>query len=573
MEERDYIVLKENRHDDAKDALMEKKIYYSANYLWCPCCKRRSSYDMAMENGSNWLKENGYEVEQDSYWADSVLKCNSCGHVFKVNAKNNLENIDIASYEKSHLATDTYPVKNGQNRIYENVGYDKKKKKLSIMASFMQLIPGETLIPEIFIRKLILHLDTGKAFYVTDKRPDRRKCFGSHAKSTIVNISNTHYASMWYFSNELAEFFLEKYLEFKNVDRSDYEIFANSGYKGGYGNEDAFLFCIQHNCHPNLVYSYDSYSGRKDILLERNYHNMHELYRYYPKDLIDTETVFQNAVKGLRVPSSKKFMKEYRADILKIQYAYRLKKMGFKDINLIYALMQTELPVSYDELQEKVLFTKKLIATNGEKNACRKILAVISAQWWIFKDAARSYARIMNHDETLIPPKVFCNNLKDIHDILSKISVKIQYANKEITYNNTERQLEASINSISFVLAQDTNELIRIGSDMHICVGDYRDSALNKSCTIISMKKDNQYVGCLELNKNSLIQAKSFANKMLCNEEADALEEWVSQKRILTYGCYDYENLRRESNGYNRDYHQLELDDDGYVVRREALPF
>lgn len=98
----------------------------------------------------------------------------------------------------------------------------------------------------------------------------------------------------------------------------------------------------------------------------------------------------------------------------------------------------------------------------------------------------------------------FSRSIRDLHDIYSKEMRKIRNPNEKIPKNKDISNMfkDVSINDITYRMAKDTDELVRVGAIMDICVGGYGKRAVAKGCFIVvGYNKDNIPVTCIELSK------------------------------------------------------------------------
>ena len=105
------------------------------------------------------------------------------------------------------------------------------------------------------------------------------------------------------------------------------------------------------------------------------------------------------------------------------------------------------------------------------------------------------------------------------------------FENKNITYSDEEKSLEWENEGYKFCLPEDTNRLVDIGSKMNICVGHlYRDKAVNKECTIVYAKKEDEYELCIEVSKHNnrfrLVQRSSFNNSDPHGNDMAIFKQW-----------------------------------------------
>ena len=117
------------------------------------------------------------------------------------------------------------------------------------------------------------------------------------------------------------------------------------------------------------------------------------------------------------------------------------------------------------------------------------------------------------------------------------------FENQEISYTPEEKELNWDNSGYTFLLPEDTNRLLDIGSKMNICVGHlYRDKAINKQCTIVYAKKADDYELCIELHKASnnrfiLIQTSAFSNHVPQGKLLEVFNQWCRVKGIWLDYC------------------------------------
>jgi hypothetical protein len=125
-----------------------------------------------------------------------------------------------------------------------------------------------------------------------------------------------------------------------------------------------------------------------------------------------------------------------------------------------------------------------------------------------------------------------------IHDRLSSLLKKIKTENQMIPFSDIEKNWEEQIEDYNFALPKYTHELIDIGETLKICVGSYGFRALAKNCTIISIKKENKWHGCIEVYENRLLQVKMYRNNKPDGEIKKIVESWA-KKHNLNPNCRD----------------------------------
>lgn len=269
----------------------------------------------------------------------------------------------------------------------------------------------------------------------------------------------------------------------------------------------------------------------------------------------DNITIFFNKLfSNIKLPNVKILRKLMINDMRNISHIYNLRKIGFKDVNIIKNLLCNiwgEILIS-DYVEGMPIFTKDMIKAKGEYNAYQKIKADMEKNIYIYKyvDIEMMYVRIknLNIENNEAFTYSFSGNLQEIHDELALIFPKITQKNIPIKYNDSDDILIQSINDYEYNLPQDTHTLIDIGNEMGICVGSYDKRALNRECIIVSVKHNNKYVGCIELSpKYKLKQAKTKYNYLFDtdNNLLLSLEKWITNCNIDATNCYDYEKAKR----------------------------
>lgn len=192
------------------------------------------------------------------------------------------------------------------------------------------------------------------------------------------------------------------------------------------------------------------------------------------------------------------------------------------------------------ELSFNTAYLTELIRVHGESavvNAlCKRPDKRDVENIRLYRDTYRNYERIIS----AVPDYKLPNNrlrLKDLHDKIAKDANKIKVKPVNYVYEDDfiERFDNKTINGILFTVAKSNKELIKIGSEMGICVGGYDNRVQSGSLFIISMSKDNEYIGCIEVDNNStIVQAKKRRNAHICSntEEQDALITYANETKL-----------------------------------------
>ena len=279
-----------------------------------------------------------------------------------------------------------------------------------------------------------------------------------------------------------------------------------------------------------------------------------------------------------RLPKTKTFKKLVARDILNALKMETFRAYGFSKVDLLerFCAIEDKDIVFNNYYYEKVerankcKFLRQLIKSRGEVVT----MGLLQSQHaHLLMDTAYMYIKILPHG--VLTNDDLKGNLKEIHDRLANIEANIRHANVEIPYSPKEKTLEGEFDGIVFKLAADTHTLIRVGQQMHICVGSYDERAMLKSCTIVVGYKDEKPVICIELSGTSknLVQAKAFANNLVQGNNALALKKWVESNGIDADSNCDYKHIKAGNILFdetqfiksNHDYHGLEVDENGNV--------
>ena len=290
----------------------------------------------------------------------------------------------------------------------------------------------------------------------------------------------------------------------------------------------------------------------------------------FKKNFTDLD-VYNRIKKKINVNfSGKKFKKlMYKYPVSTWLNCILFEKYGMKDVNCLYRMIESNTLIFYQDkmfTKDFVQFIKKYIATCGEVSVANalsdknNIIALL--------DAYTYYGNLSSCKESAVY-KLFHNSVKKTHDdmqeyynkyvnarsrvrdlkyIMQKdewlknrslseaeekdekrnIMIKLEkLRNNKITYSRSETRLEDKIDDIMFYLPPDTNHLLEAGSSMHNCVGsNYRIHALHHECVIVLMKKDDKFVGCIEVNDGKIRQALGPCNASLKDDALSAFLSW-----------------------------------------------
>ena len=595
----DFLTIKDNRKDAIKE--IEER-----------CGK---DWYCLFDYESNIIKEEYFEGKSTDTSAKPFTLYTGCE---KYNGKCNyfIPNLtcpecgaDIRDYEFEVL--DIFnKIHNAKPRAF-TIFKDKNKIALSILYRSYYINPEAFKIAiEDFRVRLTFNTVTGNTYFIGPKKLNGKKMSGWYYYSLLNVTYRYHYGMPKIVDNIINSGIVKKKLLFALMEKNGHtierfnELPKIKKEAAGYDLIDDEIVPYYDNLELEDEISYESIPLTFLTLYNRlpnfsckhlmqllikadsssNYY-MKDLFKNIKRDTVDIEALM-TLCKNIKMPTTKKTKKMISEDIGIVRDMMVIRYFGFKDINVIYNYLSLPDKVrndfanyySYTTPEKKNLkvFIKDMIKHKGEPKTLKTLFSDDYFSHYLY-DSAKMYSDFKN--QGMVIKEYFTDNIKKIHDRLSLDYPKIQYANVNIPYKESAKRYNMMVNGFTFNLAKDTNELIKIGQDLKICVGGYREQAINSTSIIISMKDDkDNYVGCIELTKDfrRLVQAKAVCNNLLQEHKAEALREWVQTFDIDASNCYDYEHILNnqieydESNVYSRsyDYHNLELDEEGNVKNR-----
>lgn len=132
--------------------------------------------------------------------------------------------------------------------------------------------------------------------------------------------------------------------------------------------------------------------------------------------------------------------------------------------------------------------------------------------------------------------KKYPKSLKKEHDLVLRDYEYKEEAIIEKSFNKRKEELlklEYSNDKYSIIIPKSTKELIYEGSELRHCVASYIRDVSNGKTTVLFLR-ENEFLEkpfvTVELKKNSITQAKEFANKPVTNKEVKQfLDDWLSK--------------------------------------------
>lgn len=237
------------------------------------------------------------------------------------------------------------------------------------------------------------------------------------------------------------------------------------------------------------------------------------------------------------------------------KYNYTHSNFNFNSVDIyenkyIYALIEkfgetaVANAITKDTIERNAEIEKRTSEEKEKENTSQSFYYNVfsdsqTANYHYYRDTIENYRKIIQvYPEYQFP----CDRLrlKELHDKIAKDANKIK--GKKVTYIYEDEFMKMYdnkvINGITFKVALSNRRLTAIGSQMGICVGGYANRVESGKLFIVYMKKDNEYIGCLEISHDAkLHQAKAKYNYKLKEAEQIALKEYCLMTNLTTDTC------------------------------------
>ena len=196
----------------------------------------------------------------------------------------------------------------------------------------------------------------------------------------------------------------------------------------------------------------------------------------------------------------------------------------------------------YDDWEQLAFLTKWLIDRNGEKRIAHRLLRystepIEGENSDICRMIYRHFDEISEETKEMFVQNGFSHEL---HERLVEEINRVEYRHEEIPYLPYERDFECEINGYRFELPTYTDDIQNIGIAMQNCVASYIDDVCHKKCTILTVTKSEQYVGCVEIRDSCVKQALGFKNAHLQGELLYVFNFWMHRMMLKDKTRYLY---------------------------------
>lgn len=195
---------------------------------------------------------------------------------------------------------------------------------------------------------------------------------------------------------------------------------------------------------------------------------------------------------------------------------------------------------------------------NTEK---RFVNQIINNESYILSDTQKLFEQIKGKMKDYAVD--YSKGIKELHDIFSKDIAKLENPNQKIKKNKAINNIfkDVVINGIKYSMAKDTDELIKIGATMDICVGGYGRDAVSQRCYIVAgYDSTGKAVTCIELVKGKdgfeVAQVKKRKNYLSKASENNALVDLFNKNNV---------KISTRDLDLSNDYHRLKEDESEHL--------
>lgn len=136
-------------------------------------------------------------------------------------------------------------------------------------------------------------------------------------------------------------------------------------------------------------------------------------------------------------------------------------------------------------------------------------------------------------------------SLKQVHDFISKFLAKQKQINFQLEQPEINFLENKTVDIYQLHLPRNSHELIDIGQQLNICIGNslYAQKIKEKKCNILLLSVNNTLVGCVEIQKGEIIQARGKDNQTLPFKLSKTIKEQIKQNLKENNYCSKNSNL------------------------------
>ena len=191
---------------------------------------------------------------------------------------------------------------------------------------------------------------------------------------------------------------------------------------------------------------------------------------------------------------------------------------------------------TYYTISSFKFFTSIAIPLRGEKATWKMLIKQPYMEVSLRADLASMFCRFYENIPATTQKRILTEGFTvRNHDIISTdLSL-----NKEdlviFNYTPEEYSLQDKISGYTFGLPTNSEELRRLGSMMHNCVGSYTSRIQKKHCTIVyAMNDEGECVLCIEVRRmRDVHQARMDYNKNPKGEIRSVFNQWCRDHKLI----------------------------------------
>lgn len=116
----------------------------------------------------------------------------------------------------------------------------------------------------------------------------------------------------------------------------------------------------------------------------------------------------------------------------------------------------------------------------------------------------------------------------DRYGIKKNINLNSVY-NKELKKDIEVINKYSQKHELRFELPTDVNALFRYGTELDNCVYAYSKAVIIQSLVIIGIYINHRLFACLKLRGKTVVQLKTFSNKLLCREDFQIIKKYLKK--------------------------------------------
>ena len=168
-------------------------------------------------------------------------------------------------------------------------------------------------------------------------------------------------------------------------------------------------------------------------------------------------------------------------------------------------------------------------------------------------DTIFMFQTILRQNDAYILPKH--NSITSLHDELSLDLEKIKHKNLSFVYNDkVVKRIEHIVDNVEFKLPIDTHSLAKVGSELHNCVGSYKEYVLNYERLIVVGYQDNKVVVAIELRPSRETQNITIFEKEILLIKQAKIDHNNRPDSSLSHIIYKWADLvKAEDNSSDLD--------------------